>query len=284
MRTPPGLRPRVSSPKRAAGGGEERLLERRRAVLRLQLVDARARSALLCRVPTRSASASASASHGCRTGSSSHVRLPDLADELLHLGFERGSSPVVGSSRSRSTGDVRSARAKATFCCIPRERFSIASPPCGPSRKPTLWRISGSTPSSPTTACRRTARRSRVLLGRHLLEERRLDRPAVDELAHRTALGVHVVAEDAGAAAVVEQQGREQADERRLPDPFWPRMATVSPRCMVVTPFSAATLPSLRAPEESRAHDRLCARTPRAQVGRLDGRNRPFPRAHLVWS
>ena len=41
--------------------------------------------------------------------------------------FERGSSPVVGSSSSRSTGDVSSARASATFCCMPRERFSIDS-------------------------------------------------------------------------------------------------------------------------------------------------------------
>ena len=41
--------------------------------------------------------------------------------------FERGSRPVVGSSSSRSTGEVSRARASATFCCMPRERFSIAS-------------------------------------------------------------------------------------------------------------------------------------------------------------
>ncbi len=34
--------------------------------------------------------------------------------------FERGSSPVVGSSRSSSVGLVSRARAIATFCCIPR--------------------------------------------------------------------------------------------------------------------------------------------------------------------
>src|SRR5438105_7053212 len=56
--------------------------------------------------------------------------------------FERGSSPVVGSSIKSSDGDVRKLRAIATFCCCPREscfigrssvssgrpsRFSIAS-------------------------------------------------------------------------------------------------------------------------------------------------------------
>jgi hypothetical protein len=41
--------------------------------------------------------------------------------------FERGSRPVVGSSSRSSTGEVRRARASATFCCIPRERFSIGS-------------------------------------------------------------------------------------------------------------------------------------------------------------
>jgi hypothetical protein len=56
--------------------------------------------------------------------------------------FERGSSPVVGSSSRSTTGDVRSARASATFCCMPRERFSIGSSrrSCG---KPTRSRISG---------------------------------------------------------------------------------------------------------------------------------------------
>ena len=56
--------------------------------------------------------------------------------------FERGSSPVVGSSSSSSTGEVRSARASATFCCIPRERFSIDSPRRS-AGKPTFSRISG---------------------------------------------------------------------------------------------------------------------------------------------
>jgi hypothetical protein len=56
--------------------------------------------------------------------------------------FDRGSRPVVGSSRSSSTGEVRRARARATFCCIPRERFSIGSPRRS-AGKPTRSRISG---------------------------------------------------------------------------------------------------------------------------------------------
>src|SRR5436190_9291531 len=55
-----------------------------------------------------------------------------------------------------------------------------------------------------------------VLLGRHLLEERRLDRDAVDEPLDRARLLDHVVAEDRGAAPVGQQQRREQADKRRL--------------------------------------------------------------------
>src|SRR5207248_10213645 len=62
--------------------------------------------------------------------------------------------------------------------------------------------------------------RVREVLGRgHLLEEARLDRDAVDEPADRRRLLERVVAEDPRLAAVVDQQGREQADERRLPRP-----------------------------------------------------------------
>src|SRR5207237_2630403 len=49
-----------------------------------------------------------------------------------------------------------------------------------------------------------------------LLEEARLDRDAVDEPADRRRFLEHVVAEDLRLAAVLDQQRREQADERRL--------------------------------------------------------------------
>ena len=55
-----------------------------------------------------------------------------------------------------------------------------------------------------------------VLLGAHPLEEARLDRDAVDEPPHRARAGAGVVAEDPCRAAVGEEQGREQPDERRL--------------------------------------------------------------------
>ena len=55
-----------------------------------------------------------------------------------------------------------------------------------------------------------------VLGRRHLLEEGRLDRDAVDEPAHGPRVG-DVVAEQDRAAAVVDEQRREQPDQRRLP-------------------------------------------------------------------
>ena len=55
-----------------------------------------------------------------------------------------------------------------------------------------------------------------VLLGAHPLEEARLDRDAIHHLPHRAGIGEDVAAEDARGAAVVEEKGREQADERRL--------------------------------------------------------------------
>ena len=56
--------------------------------------------------------------------------------------LERGSRPVVGSSSSSSTGLVSSARASATFCCMPRESVlhRLAAPVGG---KPTRPRIAG---------------------------------------------------------------------------------------------------------------------------------------------
>ena len=56
--------------------------------------------------------------------------------------LERGSRPVVGSSRSSTTGLVSSARASATFCCMPRDRCSIGSLRRS-AGKPTRVRISG---------------------------------------------------------------------------------------------------------------------------------------------
>jgi hypothetical protein len=55
-----------------------------------------------------------------------------------------------------------------------------------------------------------------VLASRHLLEEAGLDRDAVDELPNRPRIREDVVPEHLGAAAVVEEQGREQPDQRRL--------------------------------------------------------------------
>jgi hypothetical protein len=68
------------------------------------------------------------------------------------------------------------------------------------------------------------ARRVAEVLGRrHLLEERRLDRDTVHEPPNRARVRDHVVAEDAGGAAVRQQKRREQADERRLPGAVLPQ-------------------------------------------------------------
>jgi hypothetical protein len=57
-------------------------------------------------------------------------------------GRQEGSRPVVGSSSSSSVGEVMSARASATFCCMPRERSSIGAL-ARRAGKPTASRISG---------------------------------------------------------------------------------------------------------------------------------------------
>ena len=143
--------------------------------------------------------------------------LADLADEVLTSSFERGSSPVVGSSSSSRTAGVRSARASATFCCIPRERFSIGSPRRS-AGKPTRSRICGISSRVSAGGHPVEPRRVGEVLGRrHLLEEGRLDRDPVDEPANGAGLLEDVVAEDVRAAAVVQEQRREQPDERRLP-------------------------------------------------------------------
>ena len=56
--------------------------------------------------------------------------------------FDRGSRPVVGSSSSISTGEVRNDRATAIFCCCPRDRWLIGSYALSTS-KPRRSRISG---------------------------------------------------------------------------------------------------------------------------------------------
>jgi len=65
-----------------------------------------------------------------------------LADELLHLLLGTRVEPGRRLVEQEQDGDVRSARASATFCCMPRERFSIGSPRRS-FGKPTRPRISG---------------------------------------------------------------------------------------------------------------------------------------------
>ena len=145
------------------------------------------------------------------------VRRPDLADELLHLELRARVEPgrrLVEQEQHRR-GEQRA-----------RERDLLLRP-----AREVLHRVGEAVLREPhalqdlrdpVARLRRrhpvVARRvAEVLDRRHLLEEARLDRDAVHQAPDRAVLGGHVVAEDRHAAAVVQQQGREQADERRLP-------------------------------------------------------------------
>ena len=224
----------ASSSNVAARRREERLLERLGAVAALELVGAaRARAAGRGRGSRRGRRAPRPRrGRACRAGSSRRAAARISRMKSCTSSFERGSSPVVGSSSSSSTGEVSSARASATFCCMPRERFSIGSPRRS-AGKPTRPRISG---ISSRVSRRRHPVEARgvvqVLRRRHLLEERRLDRDAVDEPPHGLRCSRDdVVAEDARRAAVraaaASRAARTSVD---LPEPFWPRIATHSPR------------------------------------------------------
>jgi hypothetical protein len=93
-------------------------------------------------MPTRSASVSASARSCVQSRIvESWVVLISRMNSCTSS-FERGSRPVVGSSRRRTTGDVSKARASATFCCMPRDSASIGSPRRS-GGNPTRSRISG---------------------------------------------------------------------------------------------------------------------------------------------
>ena len=157
--------------------------------------------------------------------------------------FERGSSPVVGSSSRSRTGEVRRPRASATFCCMPRERFSIGSPRRS-GGKPTRSRISGIRSRVSAGGHAVEARRVAEVLGRrHLLEERRLDGHAGDQALHGLRLGR---TRRARRRAQCRRRASKSVDSRRtsvdFPEPFCPSTATHSPRAIVnVTPSSAGT-------------------------------------------
>ena len=130
--------------------------------------------------------------------------------------FERGSRPVVGSSSRSRIGCVSSARGERDLLLhASRETFHRLASPVGREADPLedardlVARLVGRHPVE--------ARRVREVLRRgHLLEERGLDRHAVDEPADSARLLEDVVAEDGRVPAVVQEQGREEPDQRRL--------------------------------------------------------------------
>ena len=145
--------------------------------------------------------------------------------------LERGSSPVVGSSSNSSTGEVNSALASATFCCMPRERASIGSVDLA-VRKPDTVEDLRDLPARRARAEPVEARRvGQVLRCRHSLEERCFNRYSVDQQSYLLGLMDDVVPEH---AALAPPSGSSSVERIRtsvdLPEPFWPSTATHSPR------------------------------------------------------
>ncbi len=203
--------------------GEERVLERVGAVpaserVRVSSASSRPRS----RMPTRSASASASAMSWVqsRMVASCRSRISRMNDCTSRL--ERGSRPVVGSSSSSSTGLVSSARASATFCCMPRDRFSMGSLRRS-AGKPTRPRMAGiEIARLRRRSCRRSATRSRRFSAADIfLKNDASTETAVDEPAHGLGVALDVVAEDAGRTrrprGAASRARRTSVD---LPEPF----------------------------------------------------------------
>ena len=130
--------------------------------------------------------------------------------------FERGSRPVVGSSRRRSEGLVSRARAIATFCCMPRlicsigrpTRFSRDAEP-GEDLDRLALRLAGVQAVEP-------GREEEVLHRAELLEEGGVDADPVDQPLDRHLVALDVVAEDLDPALVERQQAADEADEGRL--------------------------------------------------------------------
>ena len=242
MRTPRDRRPRPPRPRSPARRCEECVLERRRLRMAFELSrvsrhSSRPRSRIADPVGER-------LGLGHVVGAEQNRRVvlaPDLADERCTSSFERGSSPVVGSSSSSSTGEVSRARASATFCCMPRDRCSSGSPRRS-AGKPTRSRIGG-------IALARLARRHPVearrvgevlgaptcFLKNDASTETRLTSRRTARLLARTSYP------NTWPAAVGDQQRREQPDERRLAGAVLAEdRDALAARIVKVTPSSAA--------------------------------------------
>ena len=143
------------------------------------------------------------------------VRLPDLADEVLDLELRARVEPGRGLVEEQEDR-LRQERAgeRDLLLHAPRQVLHGLVAACGREadaledlRDPVTGLADGE-PVEP-------GRIGQVLGRRHLLEERGLDRDAVDEPAHRAGVG-QVVPEERCGSAVVQEQRREQPDQRRL--------------------------------------------------------------------
>src|SRR5947208_3246256 len=203
---------------RPAGGVEERLLQRRRAEAALEGVGRLEREQPpAVEDPDPLGQRLRLGEVMCAEQDRRVVARPDLADELLHLELrarvEAGRRLV---EQQDDRGREQGPRESDLLLHASREALHrLVAPVRRESHPPEdLQDEVACLARSHAVVARRVAQ---VLGGRHLLEERRLDRNAVDEPAHCTRVPDDVVAEDLRRASVGEQQGGEQADERRLP-------------------------------------------------------------------
>ena len=168
----------------------------------------------------------------CTAASSCRASRADLADEVLDLalGARVEARRRLVEQQQRRRGQQRARERDLLLHARARGPPSARRRARPGSRR--RARISGIAPRASRAAEAVEARRVGEVLGRRqALEERRLDRHAVDEPAHRALLARDVVAEHARAAAA--RRGAASTSTRTsvdLPEPFWPSTATHSPR------------------------------------------------------
>ncbi len=143
--------------------------------------------------------------------------------------LDTGSSPVVGSSSSRATGAVIRARAIATFCCIPRERFSSGTVTflCGnPSRSriASARRLPSRASSPYSLAAYSKFSRADNLLKKAASTDTLLMHRRTASLSDATSCPKTVTVPESGVSRVAMSLTKVD-----FPDPLGPRMPNISP-------------------------------------------------------
>jgi hypothetical protein len=200
-----------------AGRGEERLLERVGAVAPLQLFGRLEREQLPAVENPDPVREGLGLGEVVRAEQDRRVvRVADLADEVLHLELRTRVEARGGlvQQQHHRRGQQRARECHLLLHTAGQVLHRLAAAVRGEADAvEDLRDLRPRLPGRHSVEARGVAQ---VLVRGHLLEEGRLHGHAVDETADRPRLAEHVVAEDARAAAVLEQQRREQPDQRRL--------------------------------------------------------------------